>query len=405
MEMMRYWRLISIVAVIVVVVSTFYIQSAVATHQYPAFALEKQRGDEKEAEGVTLHGEYAKEAQYHSLNITTAGSKDDFEGTYFERLARENAPSHIKKLRKDYKAFMRGKDIDMDESMLYDDKSLLAYVELEPFDELDNKYTFDIDILEKESKNRESFKVTQHNDKYSYLDVAGVFVSHGEVIVFTRNYARKSENMEIHAYWFNIADGKLMHEEPILSIDEEDEQTNANINLINSNDGKDNNHFVLFQKDHYVNYNDEQMDSEPWETELLAYDLERKELEKIKLPEEIDGITNTGVINQSKLYFANETEHTFEIFSYDVENEKMKNIYKMKISNAVDPIEDQGITWNIDNNKLYMSSVLSDNISLADLKIVDLDSGDTLYEGTVEAKSQQSLAELDDFIVSGISIE
>lgn len=401
--MMRYWRLVSIVAVIVVVVSTFYIQSAVATHQYPAFALEKQRGDEKEAEGVTLQGGYVKGGLYQDLQISVEGSKNLSERSYFERLAEENDPPYIQKLKKDYKSFMRGKDID--ESMFYEDKTLLAYVELDPFDELDGAYTFDIDILNKDSKDRQSFQVTQQDDKYSYVDVEGVWVRNGEVIVFTRSYARDSGNTEIHAYWFNIADEKLTHEEIILSVDEEDEQNSSNVALITSNDKKDSNHYIVFEVDHYVAPDDEQMDSELKETELLAYDLETKELEKIKLPEEIDRITNIVVLNQSKLYFANDVEDTIEIFSYDVENEKMQNIYKMKISNAVDPIEDQGITWNIDNNKLYMSSVLSDNISLADLKIVDLDSGDTLYEGTAEAKSQQSLAELDDFIVSEISIE
>ncbi len=403
--MIRYWRLISIVIVAVVVISIFYIQSAVATHRYPTFSLVKQGGDEKKAENVTLHGDYERGFQYHNLEITTAGSKDDLENSYLGRLRGNNDSAYMQGLKKNYRGFMRGKNIDMDRSMFYEDKTLLAYADLEPFDELDHSFTFDIDILEKKSNDRQPFQVTQQNDQYSYVDVEDVQVRDDQVIVFTRNLARDSSKEEIHAYWFDIADENLVHDETILSDVGDNEQTGSDVFLIKNNDTRDNSHFVLFQEDHYVYDNDEQMDPRIEETVLRAFNLKTKKLEKINLPKEVEGIMDTVLFNQSKLYFANQTADTFELYSYDLENKKMQDKYMMEDSGVGDSPEDNGVVWNVDNHHIYISSVSKDVKSLADLKIADLNSGDILYEGAIRVDDLDELSEAAEFRVSWISID
>lgn len=413
---MRYWRLISIVVVIGVVIGTFYIQSAVATHQYPAFALKKQSGDEKEAEGLMLYGEYRKGNQNdvqeqnevqerNGVQISEAGSKEYPEQTYFKRLAEIDDSPYIKKLQQHYKHFMREKDSDR--TLFDESKTMLAYVNvgLNSRNGSDNDHTFDIDMLEKESGDRQSFQVTLPNDDYSQIVVESVRFHDGELAVFTQNYKRDSENGELHVYRFNIADEKLIQEEPILSGRQEGEESWSDATIINSNDAVDNSNDIIFEVDHYASLGEEGIYTEVRDAELVVYNLVTNELEEVNLPEEIADEIGTVKLHDNKLFFEKQTKNSVDIFTYDIESQKITDKYTMKISNTTDPDENSAVSWNVGNNKLYVSGALKDNNSLADTAIVDLDSHETLYEGIIEAKNKKAAAANGYLTINSVSIK
>ena len=56
--MKRYWKIISICLVTLMVIGTFYIQSSFATNEHVKIEFEKVNGNEDEVKNVMLYGDY-----------------------------------------------------------------------------------------------------------------------------------------------------------------------------------------------------------------------------------------------------------------------------------------------------------------------------------------------------------
>ena len=72
--MKKYWKLITIVVMIVLTVGTFYIHSSVTADNYPDFVLERKSGDAEAVAHVTLQGDYRKGLAGDNVDITADGS-------------------------------------------------------------------------------------------------------------------------------------------------------------------------------------------------------------------------------------------------------------------------------------------------------------------------------------------
>lgn len=391
---MRYWRLISVVTVAVLGIGVFYMYGAIAGNQYPAFGLEKKQGDAKEIKNVVLEADYQLGSGGDNLQITADGSVFFSDYSYFERLKGINDPPFIKRIQRDYKNFLRGKYTD--QSRWYEDEKMLAYadVDIKRENKSNSELTFKIDVLNKTSDDRQSFKINLPNEGYGFVDVQDIRLQDGELIVLSQNYGRESENTGIHAYWIDLDKQEIMKQETVFPASENEDKNWSDAYLINSNDAVDDYIILQVDYDYYVEPDEEQAYAEPPLSELMVYNLETNELEKLELPKEIDEVIQSVTLHDSKLYFKKETKDSLEIFSYDLEDKKLKDQHTIEISNAS---EEQETLLKIDNGKLYVSGRLNDKSSV-DLVVVDLESGDTLYEGTVEAKdrdlSEQEVEEL-----------
>ena len=56
--MKRYWKIISICFVTLIVIGTFYIQSSFATNEHVKIEFEKVNGNEDEVKNLMLYGDY-----------------------------------------------------------------------------------------------------------------------------------------------------------------------------------------------------------------------------------------------------------------------------------------------------------------------------------------------------------
>ena len=62
--MKRYWKIISICFVTLIVIGTFYIQSSFATSEHLKIEFEKVNGNEDELKNIMLYGDYSGDRHY-----------------------------------------------------------------------------------------------------------------------------------------------------------------------------------------------------------------------------------------------------------------------------------------------------------------------------------------------------
>jgi hypothetical protein len=183
-RMKRYWKIAVLVPFILLSIGTYYINAANSL-SFPDYYLKLQAGDEKEAAGVSLQGNYANQ----SLTIRSEGSEYGNDDSYWSALTSYNIKiPEIEKLRKQYRNFMRGKT---DWGSFYDDDKALGYAKIDSkFNQAIAKYdyVFNISVYNKELKRSSSFKLTvPDGNKYQEIRVTDVQIVGRTLNLITMN--------------------------------------------------------------------------------------------------------------------------------------------------------------------------------------------------------------------------
>ena len=156
--MKRYWKLMILSFITVIVIGTFYISAGWAEKTDLTIEFEKVNGNEEELKDLTFYGEYLVGNMYQSLQFTTEETINRNDISFIEQLSPEyNAPI-FKELIKNHKRFMRGKEISP--SYYYEDENVLVYASFKgDFDPSPNRdVDFDIEVLDKKTEETISFK-------------------------------------------------------------------------------------------------------------------------------------------------------------------------------------------------------------------------------------------------------
>ena len=110
--MKKYWKFTATIAVIVLSIGAFYVNSALSAPQLPEFAIKKQSGDAKEIKSLVLEGGYHEGIVMSYTNthlkITSDGSENRNGHSLVDQVRGQPTPV-IKDLQKNYRDFMRGK--------------------------------------------------------------------------------------------------------------------------------------------------------------------------------------------------------------------------------------------------------------------------------------------------------
>lgn len=121
--MKKYWKVIVVIAIAVVGIGTFYVNSAISVSKYPEFVIKKQSGDETEIKSLVVEGTYSGSVLNEGLKITADGSRYESDSSFIDLFKGYNPPL-IEQLQEEYRNFMRGKSGDI--SAFYEDKQFLV---------------------------------------------------------------------------------------------------------------------------------------------------------------------------------------------------------------------------------------------------------------------------------------
>ncbi|WP_054753283.1 hypothetical protein [Piscibacillus salipiscarius] len=106
--MRKYWKVVAILALIVVGVSTYLVQTALASQDLPRFEIEHKNGDESVVEDVSFSGAYVQHNIQNVFRFDGEETEYSIESSFIEEMIGSKGPVEEELIEK-YRDFMRGK--------------------------------------------------------------------------------------------------------------------------------------------------------------------------------------------------------------------------------------------------------------------------------------------------------
>lgn len=319
--MKRYWKILLLSVITLVVIGSFYIQASLAAKNTVQLELEKISGNEDELKGLSIHGDYGSgnltqsfvhEADGETRILNNRSLIEEFTTSY-------NLPA-IDKLIEEHRNFMRGKELFPD--YFFENESLVVYAGVKrdyKYNSID--FSFDIDILDKKSDEVKSIALDlSDTETYGWYDVIDVEVADGQLKLITRS-SLVIGGEEVTLYTFDLEKEKLLSTEKLISTITTDNSW-TELSII-SNSSIEAEKYILFAtatlKDVEKNGNVVQ---EATGHEVQVYNIETNQLKKIDVPDELFNSIYTSTITNSTLYISTPKENGIEITQYDFEKDK-----------------------------------------------------------------------------------
>ena len=391
--MKRYWKLMILSFITVIVIGTFYISAGSAEKTDLTIEFEKVNGNEEELKDLTFYGEYLVGNMYQPLQFTTEETFNRNDISFIEQLSPEyNAPI-FKELIKNHKRFMRGKELSP--NYYFEDENVLVYAsfkgDLEPSPNRD--VDFDIEVLDKKTGETTSFKSdVPFLEKYQWLNIDDVQVVHDELKLVVQGHGMKDGTDDLRVYTFDMKEQLLVGNEPIATADSK-ENTRTDIRLLNELYSTiQPQKFYVIHKEIYETQNARnEGDAVTYEgeskvvgNEVLVYNIENNEVKQLENPNEMIESFYRGSILETSMYTFTQTGHVIEVNHYNFAKEEWAE--KQTFHSEQAKTSDNEPFVKLMNGKIYIISSTNDGYTLL---IGDLNTGKSLYEGKLHVKNQK----------------
>jgi hypothetical protein len=386
--MKRYWKIMLICFVTLLVIGTFYIQSSLATTDHVKIEFEKVSGNESEVKNLMLYGDYLgnRHHQYQlstPLQITSKETITPNNLSFLQKLDRITVLPMFDDLIKQHRNFMRGKDLAP--TNFFEDENRLAYASInvknhvQPMMDL----TFDIEVLNKKSEEISSIQLdVPKSDNYGWMHVEDVQIIEDELKVITRG-SRINSEYELRVYTFDMNEQKLITDHTIATTPAV-ENGWSDLRIINDYFSIQRNNY-LFIKIEAFKDDMGHSDSKPnVANEFIVYDIENNQSKKIVGPAEILGSIGGASANfDSTIFIPSQSANGLEVNQYDIENDRWGEKLSFDLSATKD--DEGGSYTKIMNGKVYTVYATTNGHTIF---IGDLKTGEALYEGRLKVKNQ-----------------
>ncbi|MFD1850875.1 hypothetical protein [Oceanobacillus bengalensis] len=402
--MKRYLKLISMIIVVVLVIGAFYIQSGLAGSNLPEFSIETTSGNADEVESLTIHADYRDDVQGDSLQISAAGSTYNSNISFLKQLGNYYMQNDLKELQEQYKGFMRGKWSSPQEYFVDDEMVAYAEVTSSRYGDIHlGDFSFKIDVLDKQSNDSIELEMdVPEQEKFDNVNVEDVQVIDGMLKVVTRNdlYENEIQGTDFRVYTFDLQKQELINEEVIVEHqnDQQNEEKWTDISILNNYNAIQSEKYLLF-KIEISELNDSAGDYEYVSTILernfLVYNVETGEKEEFILPEEINDIFDFNInsfhetvsIEGSTVYFTNVTENGIDVYPYDIEKQELEAEQTFELFSSESTPGMYSPALKLKDGKIYFVNSFKDKQTDANIYVGDLETGDILFEGSIELKN------------------
>ncbi|MEW9701394.1 hypothetical protein [Paenibacillus sp. SI8] len=210
--MLRYWKLIVIVPLIMLVFGTYYLT---ASDDIPPYYIKTIAGDEKEAAHVSLQA-----YDNNQLQIQTGGSRYVGGNSFLESLESDNyLTPELERLIKENRSFMRGK---RNLAGIYEDAHILGYAEIDtPNDYYENQSgKVTISLYDKERRTDRSFQVMLPRERVTdIIVVSNVQIKESLIKLVTSNQSDRTvrATRSQHVYSIDLVKQTVIGDQTILN--------------------------------------------------------------------------------------------------------------------------------------------------------------------------------------------
>lgn len=382
--MKKYWKFAAIIVVIVLSIGTFYVNSATPAEQYPEFVVQTLSGDADEIKSLVLEGSYSDTStmNYVSTNLKISTDGSTYNSRSFLDQVIGQPPTVIKQLQEEYRTFMRGKDPFVDS--FFENNQVLAYAGVNNnMGSLRSRdFKFDISVLSKADGNIESFTVeVPDGGELDYAVVEDVQMVGDELNVITQNTMRNNDDFydEKHIYTIDLAIQKITNHEAIIQVPEGQDDNRIDVQLIGTSPTKANEHLIIVKTEKKVIEDTESIREEVINQEIISYNLETKEKEKINVPELRLDENQLSFFDGSTIYFMTLEGQELVVTPYSLVDDQVGQAFSIHLFGEEDIVHGQMTI--VKDGKLYVaSSQMNSNIN-ADVIVADVKTGEILLKG------------------------
>lgn len=391
-QVKRYWKLIILSFVTVIVIGTFYIQAGSAEKVNLHIEFEKVNGNEEELKDLIFYGDFLVGNMYQPLQITTEETINPYGRTFLEQLSPQyNAPI-FKDLINHHRSFMRGKELIPNN--FFEDENLLVYANVNgDFNHAPNRDgEFDIEVLNKKTEETISFKSdVPFIEKYDWMHMEDVQVVHNEIKLVVQGFGIEGGS-DLRVYTFDVKEQLLVGNEPIVSFDSK-ENARTDIRVMNElySTITPQKYYAIHLETYEVQDVESEENAVTYEgeptvvaNEILVYDIKNNEAKQLEIPDEMTESLYTASIFQSSIYIYTQSDHVIEVNQYDFEKEEWAEKQKFYYEQAKG--DDNEPFIKLMNGKIYMITLTNNGYNLL---IGDLNIGKPLYEGKLQVKNQK----------------
>ncbi|MEI5906990.1 hypothetical protein WAK64_07960 [Bacillus spongiae] len=377
--MKRYWKLMSLCIVTIIIIGTFYTQSHFAAKEKIIVEWEKVSGNEEEVKDLLLN---ASSEGYLSLQISTEGTDHLSNQSIFKNLTSVNTV--FRDMIKEHKKFMRGKRLMPDS--FYEDDSQIAYANItySELNQLSRDYSFDIAVLNKKTDEIISFKLdVPNNEIYDWIHVEEVQMIDNELKVITQGNLTGEEDELVSVITFDLENERIVDDEVIFS-EETAENGGSHVYMMEDYPSIEPQKYLIITTNTYTYNDDGEREVQTFET--LIYDIENKESKRLKSEtgELMDPLSNS-TINNTSLIIPSHDNNGFEVKQYDIEKEEWGKSVTFDFINTKTNSQEY---MQLMNGKIYfIQSTMNDYT----LYIGDLLTGELLYEGKLKVNKKSDL--------------
>lgn len=408
--MKRYWLLATLIPFCVLAMGTYYVQGT--GDQKPEYVLKTMKGSESEAAGLQIKVNM----DGITTTVSTKGSESEVEQLSY--LARLDAESYyeddLKRLVKEHRSFMRGKN---DVNAFYEDDQVLAYVGTEAHNDVSKKQSnqLTISIMGKSGEETSSFLV--HTDKKNdeYINIHDVQVK-DQIMKVLVNRMRTDKYPQFYhvgydMYTIDLTNQSLLKSEQILAAETQSNEIRTTTWFISGNAQIGPSGYAIFDRsenkiiDKVVERQTVKRNEGLVNREIRVYDiwngqwrtLQSEPLHSFLMEDNSMGMSIQYANQELSLAAISENKDTHVMVVNVAENKVIRDVQL--------PLQAIQKEWGrvnysvVEKDRLYL---LMSGRPKPNAAIVDLQTGNVLYQGEVERKDQNSIGYIN---ANGIKIQ
>ncbi|CAN7582112.1 MULTISPECIES: hypothetical protein [unclassified Paenibacillus] len=410
--MKRYWLLATLIPFCVLALGTYYVSGT--GDQKPEYVLKTMKGLESDAAGLQIKVNM----DGITTTVSTKGSESEVEQlSYLDRLDAESYyDDDLKRLVKEHRSFMRGKN---DVNAFYEDDQVLAYVATEAHNDVSkvqsNRLT--ISIMGKLDQETSSFHVLTDKKNDEYISIHDVQVK-DQIMKVLVNRMRTDKYPQFYhvgydMYTIDLTSKSLLKSEQILAAETQSNEISTTTWYIAGNAQIGPSGYAIF--DRSENKIIDKVESQTVKRneglvnrEIRVYDiwngqwrtLQSEPLHSFLMEDNSMGMSIQYANQELSLAAISENKDTHVMVINVAENKVIRDVQL--------PLQAIQKEWGrvnysvVEKDRLYLLLLMSGHHPKTSAAIVELQTGNILYQGEVERKDQHSI----DYInANGIKVQ
>ncbi|MFJ7661605.1 hypothetical protein ACIQXW_04310 [Lysinibacillus sp. NPDC097162] len=374
--MKKYWKMILLCFIIVMIVGSYYIQLAIASKNEVSFKIETTSGDKEEIENLMLQASYQSGDSYRRLYITEDGSTHQISHSIMAKLKDPFATMMFQKYIEEHRNFMRGKVLFP--SNFSEDQTHIIYAAPPNNGQKviqGDLLTLNIDLLDKKKNDNISFEVsTTAQASYNFIYVNNIYKENGEMKILA-TAAPINGGEELHLYAVDVNKKKLLSDSILAKVNSEKE-FKSSLSIFRDNNKLQNDYFVYMIDKYKDQYDDGGRIT--ISRQISLYNNKNNVQEELMIPEELTPNLYRLMLREADIFIPDFSADGLQLNRYNIEKKQWE---KPLLFNLVSPANDEREPFlQIANGKVYLAESVSNEHLFF---IYDLYTGESLYKGKI----------------------